>query len=77
MPSDFGFMKYSDPLLQESSRNFFIPLTSSQRLQMRFLDISAITEQERDTQQVEGQCACNTLGAHWEFLFSSQDLLFL
>lgn len=25
MPSDFGFMKYFDPPLAESSRNFFYP----------------------------------------------------
>lgn len=77
MPSDFDFMKYSDPPLAEPSREFFIPLTSSKKLQMRFLDISAITEQETNTQQVEGQCACNTLCAHREFLFSRQDLLLL
>lgn len=31
MPSDFGFMKYSDPPLAGSSRDFFIPLTSNKK----------------------------------------------
>lgn len=44
---------------------------------MRFLDISAITEPESNTQQVEGHCACNTLCALWDFSFSRQDLLLL
>lgn len=42
MPSGFVFIKYADPPLTESSRDFFIPVTSNKTFQMRVLDISAI-----------------------------------
>lgn len=34
---------------------------------MRFLDISNITEQKSNAQQVERRCVCNILHAYWDF----------